>query len=111
MLCLFVCRSLIIVVTPLIAIMEDQVSTFSSRGVKAACVFKGSGDAALNRAIEDGQYKLNMFSPEILFTKKWRQVLLTDVWQKNIVGFIVDEAHCVQKWYNNSIIIVTIIIL
>lgn len=39
------------------------------------------------------------FSPESLLTvEAWRDMLVSDVYRGNVVGFIVDEAHCVKKW-------------
>ena len=39
-------------------------------------------------------------SPEALFlTAEWRGMLSSDLYRRYLVGFIVDEAHCVKKWY------------
>lgn len=44
------------------------------------------------------------FSPESLLTNEsWREMLHTEVFQQKTVGFIVDEAHCVKKWYNKNV--------
>ena len=50
-----------------------------------------------------GHYQLVYFTPEILINnKKWRKMFETDVYQERLKGFIVDEAHCVKKWYINN---------
>ena len=39
-------------------------------------------------------------SPELLPRQtKWREMLRSDVYKENLVGFIVNDAHCVKKWY------------
>ena len=44
-------------------------------------------------------YQLIFISPEsLLSTNLWHDVLLSPVYQENLVGVIVDEAHCVKKW-------------
>ena len=43
-------------------------------------------------------------SPEALFlTTEWRRILSGDLCGRNLVGFVVDEAHCVKKWYMKMI--------
>ena len=40
-----------------------------------------------------------LVSPEALFlATEWRRMLAGDIYGKNLVGFVVDEAHCVKKW-------------
>ena len=47
-----------------------------------------------------GHFSLVYISPEqLLGCGKWREMLRSDICQKMMVGFIVDEAHCVKKWY------------
>ena len=39
-------------------------------------------------------------SPEALFlATEWRRMLAGDLYGKNLVGFVVDEVHCMKKWY------------
>ena len=52
--------------------------------------------------LHQGLYKVVMFSPEsLLISELWRDMLLSDIYRENTVGFIVDEAHCVKKWLVN----------
>lgn len=47
-----------------------------------------------------GEYQLVFFTPELLITKpRWRELLSGDIYKSRIRAFIVDEAHCVKKWY------------
>lgn len=90
------------VVSPLIALMKEHVASFSSRGISAAYVSdKDDRDLTkeARRGIEKGQYQLVFFSPEALFVSlEWRRILSSDIYRANLVGFIIDEAHCVKKW-------------
>ena len=89
--------SIVVVISPLIALMKDQVATFLSRGVSA--VRAGDCDINTSQKIMDGEYQLIFFSPEaILCRQKWRKMLLTELYQERLIGLVIDEAHCVKKW-------------
>ena len=86
-----------IVVTPLIALMKDQVQNLQARGIKAIAVHAGMGrrdaDLALNNAAY-GDCRFLYVSPERLGTFLFRSYL-----QHMDVSFIVvDEAHCISQW-------------
>lgn len=86
-----------IVVSPLIALMKDQVESLKRKGIKALAVHSGLSsnevDAALDNAIY-GNYKFLYLSPERLRTDMFRARV-----QKMNVSFIaVDEAHCISQW-------------
>ncbi len=79
--------------------MKDQVAAFTSIGMTAAFVNDESANREQHRKIKRGECQLVFISPEGLFkTLEWRGMLSTDVYRKNLVGFIIDEAHCVKKW-------------
>ncbi len=92
------CRDgLTLVISPLIALMKDQVSNLQQRGIPAAAVYSGMNRRAVeivfDRAAE-GAYKLLYMSPERLQTDMARQRL-----QRMKVDLIaVDEAHCISQW-------------
>lgn len=91
-------KSIVVVVSPLIALMEDQVKHCLLHGVSASYV---SSDMvrSMRRQILEGQYQIVFISPEALFTgRNWREMLKEEPYLSNLVGFIVDEAHCVKKW-------------
>ncbi len=53
---------------------------------------------SMKNDIKKGNYQIIFISPEALFVSiEWRNVLSSDVFQNNLVGFVVDEAHCVKK--------------
>lgn len=90
--------SIVIIVSPLVAIMKDQVLAFTVKDIQAAYV---SSDISheVNTGVEEGQYQFVFFSPEQLLTKSsWRSMLRTDIYFENLVALVVNEAHCVKKW-------------
>lgn len=88
---------LCIVVTPLIALMKDQVKNLQKKGIKAVAVFTGMTqneiEIALNNCIY-GDYKFLYLSPERLGT----EVFLTLVKKMNVNLIAVDESHCISQW-------------
>ena len=88
----------IVVVSPLIALMKDQVATLSGRGLSVGCVTSESSVAEKDK-VSNGQYQLVLFSPEALLSvRRWREMLRDETYTSRIVAFVVDEAHCVKKW-------------
>ncbi len=64
-----------VVVTPLLAPMKDQVGAFTSKGLSAACIGSDT-DIVTRDAAFEGQFQLVLVSPEQLLTKrKWRTML------------------------------------
>ena len=93
--------SIVMIVSPLIALMKDQSASFTRKGISAGYVSdKESTDRETRRKILRGEFQLVFISPEALFlATEWRRMLAGDLYGKNLVGFVVDEAHCVKKWY------------
>ena len=86
-----------IVISPLIALMKDQVQNLARRGIKALAVYSGMTqreiDVALDNAIY-GDYKFLYVSPERLHS----EVFLTRVQKMSVNYLVVDEAHCISQW-------------
>ena len=90
--------SVVVVVTPLVAIMKEQVSELGSKQIRAVYVLSNIDDS-VESEILDGKFGIVYISPELLLRQtKWREMLRSDVYKENLVRFIVDEAHCVKKW-------------
>ena len=47
----------------------------------------------------DGNHQILFMNPEILFDKEWRDIWRSPSLIEPMVAFVVDEAHCVKKWY------------
>lgn len=86
-----------IVVSPLIALMKDQVDQLRSKGVLAAAVFSGMSYKEIDRTLDNcvhGDYKFLYVSPERLKS----ELFLERFKQMNVNLIAVDEAHCISQW-------------
>jgi ATP-dependent DNA helicase RecQ len=110
--------SIIIVVSPLSALMNDQVQMLKLKGVNAVRVNLVSDDYceeacdAIKQAIVEGQYQVFFTTPEVLLANKsWSDVFQSESLRQRLIGFIIDEAHCVKKWYVIIIIYLKMIMM
>lgn len=84
-----------LVVSPLVALMRDQVRALRARGVSAACVYKGMDASERTRALHaDARHALLYVSPERLALPSFRRRLA----KLRVGRIVVDEAHCVSEW-------------
>lgn len=88
---------LCLVVSPLIALMKDQVENLKSRGIKATCVVSGMNKREIDIALDNcahSNMKFLYVSPERLTTEIFR----ARVQKMNVRLIAVDEAHCISQW-------------
>ena len=86
-----------IVVTPLIALMKDQVANLRERGIKAAAIYSGMSLSEITITLDNcifGGYKFLYVSPERLATDLFKAKLD----KMPVCLFAVDESHCISQW-------------
>lgn len=86
-----------IVVTPLIALMKDQVQNLRQRGIKATAIYTGLSRQEILVALDNcilGDYKFLYVSPERIST----ELFLTKLRHMQVSFITVDEAHCISQW-------------
>ena len=90
-----------LVVSPLIALMQDQVQTLRKRGIAAACLnsFQPEGEARdIQHALRSHELKFLYLSPERLVQHPFQSTLKA-LYERNQVGlFAIDECHCIAEW-------------
>ena len=86
-----------IVITPLIALMKDQVQNLRRRGIRAAAIYSGMDHDKILTTLENavfGAVKLLYVSPERLSSDIFRKKLR----HMKVCFITVDEAHCISQW-------------
>lgn len=86
-----------IVITPLIALMKDQVSKLRERGIKATAIYSGMSRDNIITALDNcilGGYKFLYISPERLSS----DIFLTKLRRIQVSFITVDESHCISQW-------------
>ncbi len=92
---------LVVVISPLVALMEDQVRQLHSRGIEAVCLHAGLDAACLADALQSLQkdsLRLLYLAPERLNGNTFRTLLSRKANEKKIVAIAIDEAHCISAW-------------
>ena len=105
--------NIVIVVCPLTSIIEDQLKILKDMGINAKTLHsskKRINDVTnlFDEETEDGDYEVHMTDydeckilfahPEDLLSEVGKTLLKSDVFQKNVVACVIDEAHCVEMW-------------
>ena len=86
-----------LVISPLIALMKDQVQNLQRRGIPSAAIYSGMSRREVDIIFENacnGAYKLLYLSPERLQT----EMAIARIKRMNVNLLAVDEAHCVSQW-------------
>jgi ATP-dependent DNA helicase RecQ len=90
-------EAITVVVSPLVALMNDQVAALQANGIDAVRVHSGmERDEQIDawKAVRDGRCKIIYLSPERLMSER----MLGALSELSVAMFIIDEAHCVSKW-------------
>jgi len=86
-----------IVITPLIALMKDQVDNLKSKKIKAVAIYSGMSKREIEIAFDNciyGEIKFLYISPERLKTRLFKE----KIQHMNVNLIAVDEAHCISQW-------------
>ena len=79
--------------------MMDQRSKFAQMGISTEFVAEHSDPNSVKRVL-NGQVQLAYISPESkVVNAKYRSMLLSPIYKKNLMAFVVDEVHCIKAWY------------
>ena len=105
-------RSVVVVVSPLVSLMTEQVRKLRQCGVSCAILAVGTGGSSYGSErcarellvkeedLTSGSYRILYSSPEaVIGNVHWREMLLKPPYSHTVVAVAVDEAHCVSKWY------------
>ena len=107
--------SIIIVISPLNALIQDQISRLGLSGLRASAIsvkdvknpFEENVDSSYDcdfrlcekDQLESGQYHIVFAHPESLISTRFgRSLILSEIYQKRVVSIVVDEAHCILDW-------------
>lgn len=88
---------LCVVVTPLIALMKDQVENLRTKGIQAAAIYSGMSKSDILTTLDNavlGAYKFLYISPERLGTP----IFMEKIAQAQVNIITVDESHCISQW-------------
>ena len=94
-------EGLTIVVSPLIALMKDQVSQLNERGISAAALHAGMGKRELDYTLDNAvnsDLKFLYCSPERLKTELFQVRMQRVNKQRGIALIAVDGVHCISQW-------------
>jgi ATP-dependent DNA helicase RecQ len=92
-----VLEGMTLVVSPLIALMKDQVDGLTAKGISAAAIHSALGESELDdriRGMTQGRYRLVYIAPERFRSEKFLRALAP----LSIALFALDEAHCISQW-------------
>lgn len=112
-------KNIVIVVSPLNSIIDDQLKVLKNRRIKAGVLqhvhsrntteklfgptepSEDEGNIvklSIHEDLSNGQCSIVFAHPEALLSKEGRELLASKVFQKNVAACVIDEAHCVELW-------------
>lgn len=90
-------KGLCLVISPLIALMKDQVQNLQDKGIPSLAIHSGMNYSEVKKALQqasNGNYKFLYVSPERIETSLFKEYILS----LDICVIAIDEAHCISQW-------------
>ncbi len=94
-------KGIVVVISPLIALMEDQVRSLKSKNVSAIAIHSGLNKERIKQVyleLEKNIYNLLYLSPERLKSQDIRALIQRKANEGKLVAIAIDEAHCISAW-------------
>ena len=98
-------NSIVIVVSPLNAIIDDQLNKLNSIGISCTSLrlcgseVDGCIEESLQSVLKEGKFHIIFVHPEVAVSnRQCRELFLSKLYQENVVAIVVDEAHCIIEW-------------
>ena len=85
---------IVIVVSPRVAIMREQVKFLTEKGLKAVYISEENCDLG---GLQAGNYNYVYGSPEVLMVKQ-RKLFTSNIYRKKLCAVFIDESHSILKW-------------
>jgi superfamily II DNA helicase RecQ len=100
--------SIVLCVSPLVALIDDQKRRLIGMGLSVGIL---SSSIDILEQARAGSFQVLLSSPEMLLNNPVvRAILQSRILQERIVAIVIDEAHCISKWYVHVQILVTIVL-
>lgn len=89
---------IVLVISPLLSLIEDQIERLQQLGISATSLMDVKNESDYGN-VEKGYFSIIYTTPEtIVRSERWRRMLSSDVYSKNLCAIAVDEAHVVKQW-------------
>ena len=89
----------VIVITPLISLMVDQVRRMKNLGIAAGFLGEKQSDPNVEKGVRLGEFDLVFMSPECAVNSKWFELFSSKVYRQELCCVVIDECHCISQWY------------
>ena len=92
----FLKQDIVLVISPLLAIMDTQVKQLNDAGIPACSLHD---EKAKPEDLSLGHFKVVFGSPEAwVKSSKWQKMLKSNIYQERLLLLVADEAHCIPTW-------------
>ena len=92
-------KSVVVVVTPLLSIMETQIKELTNLGVPAVNLSDVEENTLIEKEVKEGKFRILFGTPETwIRQEKWYSMLQTTIYQERVLAVVADEAHCLPQW-------------